>query len=169
MTAGTQNVELPPIPQGSFGVEAYAYHDDYLGERRELYATSTLEFIMSGAEVSATDYAEARYQLELGRKAIADAFEEVDVLITPTLVRLPVSIEEALESPLEVTLTLIRNTSPFNRYGIPTVSVPCGFSREGLPIGLQISGRALGELDVLALAHAYEQATDWHDRKPLLT
>ena len=63
---------------------------------------------------------------------------------------------------------LIRNTVPFNAYGIPAISVPCGFSREGLPIGLQISGRAHGELDVLALAHAYEQATDWHERVPRL-
>ena len=124
---------------------------------------------MRGANVSATDYADARYQLELGRKAIADAFEEVDVLITPTLVRLPASIEAALESPFEVTRIQARNTAPFNFYGIPTISVPCGFSREGLPIGLQISGRTFGELDVLALAHAYERATDWHNRTPPLT
>ena len=74
----------------------------------------------------------------------------------------------ARESPLEATRILARNTSPFNSYGIPAISVPCGFSREGLPIGLQISGPALGEVDVLALAHAYEQATDWHERTPPL-
>ena len=170
LTASTQDVELPPGPQGgSLGVEAYAYHADYLNERRDLYAAGTLERIMGGADVSATDYAAARDQLALGRKAIADVFEDVDVLITPTLVRLPVSIEEALELPNEVTSTLARNTFPFNFYGIPTISVSCGFSRAGLPIGLQISGRALGELDVLALAHAYQQATDWHERKPPLT
>ena len=96
-------------------------------------------------------------------------FEDVDVLITPTLAQLPVSIGAALESPLEVTQILTRNPAPFNYYAIPTISIPCGFSREDLPIGLQISGRALGELEVLALAHAYEQATDWHDRRPPLT
>ena len=58
-----------------------------------------------------------------------------------------------------------RKTLPFNLYGIPTISVPCGFGSSGLPIGLQISGPSLGELDVLALAHAYEQATEWHERR----
>ncbi len=165
LTASTQEVELPTRPQARpVSVEAYGYHAEYLEERRELYAASTLERIMGGADVPAADYAEVLYQLKLGRKAIAGVFEEVDILITPTLAQLPVSIETALESPLESTQILIRNPGPFNFYGIPTISIPCGFSREGLPIGLQISGRALGELEVLALAHAYEQATDWHDR-----
>ena len=95
-------------------------------------------------------------------------FDDVDVLVTPTLPRLPIGIEAARESPDEATQILVRNTAPFNVYGIPTISVPCGFSREGLPIGLQMSGRALGEVDVLALAHAYEQSTDWHERTPPL-
>ena len=169
LTAGTRDVELPALPQArTVGVEAYAYHADLLEERRGLYDPSTLERIEGGAEMSAADYAEARYQLTLVRKAIAAVFEDVDVLVTPTLVQLPVSIEEARASPLEVTGILIRNTAPFNGYGIPAITVPCGFSREGLPIGLQLCGRALGEVDVLALAHAYEQATAWHERTPPL-
>jgi aspartyl-tRNA(Asn)/glutamyl-tRNA(Gln) amidotransferase subunit A len=62
----------------------------------------------------------------------------------------------------------LRNTQPFDIFGLPTISVPCGFSRGGLPIGLQISGPRLGESRVLALARAYEQATDWHRRTPSL-
>jgi len=169
LTASTREVELPPRPQARpVMVEAYGYHAEHLKDKRELYAASTLERIVAGANFPATDYADILYQLKLGRKAIAEIFEEVDVLITPTLAQLPVSIETALESPLEATQILIRNPAPFNFYGIPTISIPCGFSREGLPIGLQISGRALGELQVLALAHAYEQATDWHTRTPPL-
>ena len=169
LTAGTRDVELPALPTSrTVGVEAYAYHADLLEERRGLYAASTLERIERGAEMSAADYAEARYQLTLVRKAIAAVFEDVDVLVTPTLVQLPVSIEAARSSPLEATAILIRNTAPFNGYGIPAITVPCGFSREGLPIGLQLCGRALGEVDVLALAHAYEQATEWHERTPPL-
>ena len=95
-------------------------------------------------------------------------FEDVDILVTPTLARLPVRVEAALASPLEATTILLRNTGPFNAYGIPAVTVPCGLTRGGLPIGLQLCGRALGEIDVLALAHAYEQATDWHVRRPSL-
>ena len=169
LTASTQEVELPMRPQARpVSVEAYEYHADYVDEKRELYGASTLERIVSGADVSAIDYAEVLYQLELGRKAIAGVFEAVDVLITPTLAQLPVSIETARVSPLEVTQILIRNPAPFNYYGIPTMSIPCGFSRDGLPIGLQLSARALGEPDVLALAHAYEQVTDWHERTPPL-
>ena len=169
LTASTRDVELPARPEiGTVLAEAYAYHANLLDERRDLYDPSTLERIERGAEVSAADYAEARYQLTLVRKAIAAVFEDVDVLVTPTLVELPVSIEAALTSPDEMTGILVRNTAPFNTYGIPAITVPCGFSREGLPIGLQLCGRALGEVDVLALAHAYELATEWHERTPPL-
>ena len=61
---------------------------------------------------------------------------------------------------------LLRNTRPINMYGIPTISVPCGMSREGMPIGLQISGPPWQEQQLLALAHAFEEATDWHKRRP---
>ncbi len=169
LTASTRDVELPARPEaGTVLVEAYAYHTDLLDEKRDLYDPSTLERIERGAAVSATDYADALYQLTLVRKAIAAVFDDVDVLVTPTLVQLPVSIEAAQLSPGEVTGILVRNTAPFNAYGIPAITVPCGFSREGLPIGLQLCGRALGEVDVLALAHAYEQATEWHERMPPL-
>ena len=145
---------------------------DYLDDKGDLYSPSTLARIVRGADYSATDYAESLYQLKLGRKAIETVFDKVDLLITPTVAQLPVNIEAAIEaireSPSEAGLMRIRNTGPFNFYGIPTISIPCGFSRDGLPIGLQISGRPLGELDVLTLAHAYEQATDWHERVPPL-
>jgi aspartyl-tRNA(Asn)/glutamyl-tRNA(Gln) amidotransferase subunit A len=65
-------------------------------------------------------------------------------------------------------LDLEWNTRPFNAYGLPTITVPCGFSKNGLPIGLQIAGPRFGEAQVLALAHAYQQATDWHNRRPPL-
>ena len=63
----------------------------------------------------------------------------------------------------------IINTAAFNIYGLPTISLPCGFSAAGLPIGLQISGDHFAESTVLAVAHAYEQATEWHKRRPSLT
>ena len=169
LTANTRGVELPARPETSpVLVEAYAYHADLLRDRRERYDPSTRERIERGAEVPAAAYAEGLYQLKLVRKAIARVFDDVDLLVTPTLPRLPIGIEAARESPAEATGVLVRNTSPFNVYGTPAITVPCGFSREGLPVGLQISGPALGEVDVLALAHAYEQATDWHERTPEL-
>ena len=76
----------------------------------------------------------------------------------------PPTIEEALRLGIE--LEVIRNTAPLNVYGLPTISIPCGFTNTGLPIGMQISGPRFGEAKVLALAYAYEQATDWHTRRP---
>jgi aspartyl-tRNA(Asn)/glutamyl-tRNA(Gln) amidotransferase subunit A len=60
----------------------------------------------------------------------------------------------------------LRNTQPFDVFGLPAISIPCGFTRDGLPIGLQITGPRFGESPVLALAHAYQQVTDWHARRP---
>jgi aspartyl-tRNA(Asn)/glutamyl-tRNA(Gln) amidotransferase subunit A len=60
-----------------------------------------------------------------------------------------------------------RNTVPFNTYGLPAVTIPCGASRLGLPVGLQIVGPPFGEVTILAVAHAFERATDWHTRSAL--
>jgi len=165
MTASTQEVELPTfLAQRPTLVESYAYHAEYLEDRRDLYQPLTLERLLRGADIPAADYAEARYELSLLRKEIANVFEEVDLLVMPTKRVLPGRIHEDVDNP-----NPIRNTLPFNLYGTPAISVPCGFSREGWPIGLQISGPRLGEVDVLTLAHAYEQATEWHNRRSPLT
>lgn len=165
VTAGRQDVELPAVPRVSLiSYEAYRYHLEHLATGRDLYHDSTLERIENGADISAAAYAEGRAQLELTREAISTVFEDVDLLVTPTMARLPITIDRAKGAPNDG--VRIRNTIPFNAYGIPTISVPCGFSADGLPIGLQISGRPRGEVDVLSLAHAFEQATEWHGRVP---
>lgn len=73
---------------------------------------------------------------------------------------------ERTDKPLNPEL---ENTGQFNAYGIPAISVPCGFSSAGLPVGLMVAGPRFSEARVLALASAYERATDWHTRKPPLT
>src|SRR4029450_12924409 len=117
-------------------------------------------------EVTTAAYIQSRHELERVRRAIGAVFSDVDLLVTPTTAMSPPTIEEAVRLGIE--LELIRNTAPFNAYGLPTISIQCGFTRSGLPIGLQISGPRLGETKVLALAHAYEQATDWHTRRPAI-
>lgn len=170
MTAATHEVELPPTPSFfALIAEAYLFHAEYLENQQNhsLYQKPTLQRIMAGAKISRMEYQQAIRQLTLARKAIDAVFSDVDLLITPTSPVLPRTIRNAEEqSGQAVPEMSARNTLPFNFYGIPTITVPCGFSRKGLPIGLQISGPRLGELKVLALAHAYEQVTDWHTRRP---
>ncbi len=168
LTAGMEDVNLPPVPETPLAFpEIYERHADLIDEKSELFHSLTLERILQGKDLPATDYVQAKIQLKLARNAISRVFEKVDLLVTPTVVQLPIAIEEArIRTGPAVN---IRNTIPFNLYGIPSISIPCGLSQEGLPIGLQISGPSLGELDVLALAHAYEQATNWHAAIPPLT
>ena len=164
MTHSTQNVDLPQFSGiRPTLVESYAYHAKYLETHKDLYQPITLQRLLRGADITAAEYAEARYELSRIRKEIANVFEDVDLLIMPTKRVLPGFINEASNNS-----NPIRNTLPFNLYGTPAISIPCGFSREGLPIGLQISGPHLGETKVLALANAYEQATEWHLRQPAL-
>ena len=149
--------------------ETYAYHAPLLADpaKRALYQPLTLRRVMGGESVSAQVYIEQRRRMTIARNTIADTFADVDVLVAPTCMATPATIAAIVANPAAEG-SLIRNTLPFNVLGIPAISVPCGFTRAGLPIGLQIVGPRLGERAVLALAHAYEQATDWHRREPPL-
>jgi aspartyl-tRNA(Asn)/glutamyl-tRNA(Gln) amidotransferase subunit A len=152
--------------------EAYAYHKEYVSKSPELYQAQTLKRIQAGADVTTSAYIQARRQLEQVRRSVTRAFETVDLLITPTACVPPFAIADLLADPntlREKELLTLRNTRPFNMLGLPTVSVPCGFTRGELPIGMQITGPPGGEATVLRLAYAYEQATEWHKRKPNLS
>lgn len=147
--------------------ETYAYHAPLLADpaKRALYQPLTLTRVQGGSGVTAPVYIEQRRQMQIARNTVDSVFEDVDILVAPTCMAVPDTIETVLENPA-AEVSLIRNTLPFNVLGIPAISVPCGFSRAGLPIGMQIIGPRLGEARVLALAHAYEQATEWHRREP---
>jgi len=171
LTASTHDVELPKYQTlPVVGAEAYAFHAPYFTKTPELYQSATRGRIEGGARISATAYIEGKRELDRLRRAVGDVFSTVDLLVTPTTPILPQTVEEAVNSPTVPppggVAPSLRNTQPFDIFGLPTISIPCGFSRAGLPIGLQISGPRLGELRVLALAHAFEQATEWHRRAP---
>lgn len=121
-------------------------------------------------KLPATAYIEGRRELDRLRRAVTAVFSTVDLLITPTTPILPSTLQEAVNNPAIPppggVAPSLRNTQPFDVYGLPSISILCGFSRSGLPIGLEISGPPLGEPMVLALALAYEQATQWHRRSP---
>lgn len=167
MTHEVTDVELPGIDSSAVSnAETYEYHASLAADpaRRALYQPWTIDRISSRANGSSIDYIQSRRRLAIARNTVAALFANVDVLVTPCAMRIPATVEEALRDPRAS--PFIRNTMPFNNYGIPAISVPCGFTRAGLPIGLQISGPRLGEARVLALAHAYEQATEWYRREP---
>jgi aspartyl-tRNA(Asn)/glutamyl-tRNA(Gln) amidotransferase subunit A len=171
LTASTGDVELPAYDTlPVVGAEAYAFHAPYFTKMPQLYQPATRRRLERGSAVSAATYIEGRRELDRLRRAVTAVFSTVDLLITPTTPILPTTIQEAVNDPATpppggVALSL-RNTQPFDIYGLPSISIPCGFSRSGLPLGLEISGPRLGEPMVLALAHAYEQATEWHRRTP---
>lgn len=168
MTRTVKDVKLPPaetVP--ALLAEIFAYHSAYVAdpERKKLYHPITLQRILDGAAIPLPAYVEARRKMSVARNTVSSVFDQADLLVTPTTMAMPDKVADALaKAPSE--LRLIRNTVPFNSFGIPTISVPCGFSRAGLPIGLQITGPRLGEARVFALARAYEQATEWDRREP---
>lgn len=170
LTAGLREVTLQPISDmiapNIVLAENYAFHMPYFAKTPQLYHAAISRNLRQGSEVTTAAYIQSRRELDKARRAIGAVFSHVDLLVTPTTAVPPPTIEEAVRLGIE--LELIRNTAPFNIYGLPTISIPCGFTRSGLPIGMQISGPRFGEAKVLALAHAYEQATDWHTRRPYI-
>jgi len=152
-----------------FIAEAYAYHREYISKTPELYQPETLNRIRAGADVGTPLYIQSRRQLAHIRRSVSRVFDTVDLAVTPTAVVPPFTIANLLSDPATLRskeLLMLRNTRPINALGLPAISIPCGFTRAGLPIGMQIIGPSGGEATVLRLAYAYEQATDWHNRHP---
>ncbi len=151
--------------------ESYAYHAKFVRQSPELYQPETLRRIRTGEDISPEDAARCKRDLQEARKQIASVFDSIDLLVTPTAPIPAPAIAELKANPDQLRpreLVLLRNTRPMNVWGLPAISVPCGFTQFGLPIGLQIIGPHGGESEVLQLAHAYEQATAWHQHLPNL-
>jgi aspartyl-tRNA(Asn)/glutamyl-tRNA(Gln) amidotransferase subunit A len=172
LTASTSDVELPTVLSLPMlgGVETLAYHSPWFPRNAHLYQLPLRRRLEQAAKLPAADYAQARREVDRLRREVGKVFQDVDLLITPTVKLPPRTIEESIkraeaDKPLPVELS---NTGAFNVFGLPTISVPCGFTKAGLPIGVQISGPAFAEARVLALAQAFEQATEWHKRRPPL-
>jgi aspartyl-tRNA(Asn)/glutamyl-tRNA(Gln) amidotransferase subunit A len=145
--------------------EAFAIHEKWLRERPQDYANLTRERFLSGAFVRASEYINAtRIRAKLTRDFHA-LFSDVDVVITASALDPACRIDD----PQELERTYARQArAPFNVTGSPALSVPVGFSKAGLPLGMQIVGKPFSEPLVYRLAQAYEQATKWVDRHPVL-
>ncbi len=161
------DVHLPEIPGNFwkvFDAEVYAFHEPHLKRSAESYDPATREKAERCRGVTRDEYEEGRALVGRLRREITDVFSDVDLLLTPTI---PAAVPKVVDSSDPVALSTAM-TRPFNVFGLPAISVPCGFSEDETPLGLQIVGPRLGELQVLSLAHRYEQAAGWHSKRPPL-
>jgi aspartyl-tRNA(Asn)/glutamyl-tRNA(Gln) amidotransferase subunit A len=146
-------------------VEGAAYHATDLRERPELFSPELRASFELGGFYTGIDYVQAQRLRQHLMVETERALAGFDAIIMPTAPVPPTPIED---SPPEHAMLRPRNTMPFNVLGLPALSVPCGFTASGLPIGLQIAGKAFDEAAILGIAHAYERATEWHRRRPEL-
>jgi aspartyl-tRNA(Asn)/glutamyl-tRNA(Gln) amidotransferase subunit A len=163
--------EEVPVDRTLQSAESYAVHAEFAARTPELYQPETLQRIMNGANADPKEIAARRGGLEQHRKDIASIFRDIDFLLSPTVPIPAPRVSKLQENPKELRPTeilLLRNTRPFNVWGLPAISIPCGFTKSGLPIGLQIAGPPNGDAAVMQLAHAYEQRTEWGKREPSL-
>ena len=143
--------------------EAFSYHARDLRERPHLYGDVLREKLMAGGLFTADEYVQAQRLRARLRGDMHRVLADVDVLATPTA---PVTAP-AFSAVLDPNFPFARsNMAPFNMSGLPTLALPCGFAANGLPVSLQLSGRPFDEATILRAGHAYEQATDWHRRRP---
>lgn len=177
--ARLEEVEIPFAEQMmavEFGVlvpEASAYHQEMLRGSGELYTADVRVFLEAGETVLATQYIKALRVRRLVQQAFRRAFEGIDALVCPTL---PAAAAEVGQQTFTfpggrekaVIDAWVGHSAPGNVTGLPALSVPCGFTSSGLPIGLQVIGRPFDEAGVLRVGQAYESATDWGARRPPL-
>ena len=145
--------------------EAYAYHEKRLQEAPEKFGSSVRRRMLEGAFLSAPDYITALRARTVLNEQIRSNFAAVDVFVTPSAPRPPEAFETI--DPNEQNLRP-SFTNPFNLTGLPAISLPCGFTKDNLPAGLQIAAPPFEESTVLRVAYAYEQATEWHTHRPKL-
>ncbi len=191
MTAGVvSHASLPEIAIGGPGAlgDADAYHLELIREHGLTYMPpnrARLEHLLNpvpGAHVqTAGESAAAHQKLDLLRRTVDSAFSGFDLVVVPTVRGVAPAITASLTNettPPDRNPKMYdwfqgsagcSNTSPFDMYGLPAISVPCGFSSSGMPVGLMIAGPHFSEGKVLALAYAFEQATEWHRKRPTLT
>jgi aspartyl-tRNA(Asn)/glutamyl-tRNA(Gln) amidotransferase subunit A len=166
--------EMPGAVTAMMLPESLAIHQRWLKERPDDYGDDVRYRLELGSTFLAVHYVQSQ---RLREKAVQvwrdEVFSRVDLIAAPTTPITAPLIEHSggatySGGALQVTFSLIRFTNPLNFLGVPVISVPCGFTGSGMPIGLQLAGRWWDEATVLRAALAYEQATNWHNRRPQL-
>ncbi len=174
--ASVEEVSLPVLNYSAaisspiLGAEAAAFHQPYLSSRLDDYSPETRARLEVAALTRAVDYVKAQRARSYFNHEVAQVMKRVDLLVAPTCPLGATQIGQRTAQVGETSDTvmgfLTRLTRPFNITGTPAISVPCGFTSAGLPIGFQIAGRPFEEATVTRAAHAYQTATDWHTRRP---
>ncbi|MDT7557079.1 MAG: aspartyl-tRNA(Asn)/glutamyl-tRNA(Gln) amidotransferase subunit [Pseudonocardiales bacterium] len=176
--ARTREIEIPlpqyilPTEWAIMLPEASAYHQEMLRDKADLYTEDVRLFLEVGELVLATDYIKALRARTLIQQRWRDMFADIDVLIAPTLTTpaLPVDDPQVTwpdGSTESATDSYVRFSAPANVTGLPALSVPCGFTGTGLPVGMQIIGKPFAEPLLLGVGQAYESATSWAKLAPL--
>ena len=155
-----------------FRAEGKDLMDMYRNTRAQGFGAEVKRRIMLGTYALSSGYYEAYYRKAqqvrtLIKQDFERAFQEVDAIVTPTSPTVAFKVGEKSADPLQMYLSDIFTIS-VNLAGVPGISIPCGFARDNLPIGLQLIGKHFDEESLLKVAYAYEQATDWHKRRPNL-
>jgi aspartyl-tRNA(Asn)/glutamyl-tRNA(Gln) amidotransferase subunit A len=173
LTKGSKEIEMPSVLGTGANSEGTVYREalgsSFVGEAAPAGVGGG-----GGGSSRAVDYIKEWRALRLLRRTVDDDVfqkQNIDLVLTPTIRHLPWTIEEELTRAANPTQTRHPepgNTRSIDDYGLPTIAIPCGLSSSGLPVSLQISGPNLQESNVIALAYAYQQATDWHKKRPPL-
>ncbi|MFQ5913768.1 MAG: amidase [Nitrospinota bacterium] len=165
--AEVREVEIPFVEYGTatyvsvVGAESAHYHRPFLQTRRYDYAGPTADFFEMGLFIPGWRYLKGQQARVLFLRQFAGVFQEVDAVITPTVPIAAPPIDASDDWP-----PILHCTLPFSAVGVPALSIPCGFTRAGLPAGLQIVGRWWEEENLFQIGAAYEAATAWHTRIP---
>ena len=143
--------------------EAFAYHEPNLKTRPEDFGEIVRARFRIGGMLSAGDYLQAQRCRQWSKREFAAALQKVDFFVTPTMTQ-PAAAFEGYD-PI-ATIQGRSFTAPFNVTGLPAISVPCGFTQTGLPVGMQIAGKAFDEPGVIQAAYTYQQHAGWYERRP---
>lgn len=151
--------------------ESAEIHEQFLRTRSTDYTPEVRAGLLTGQLIPGTHYLKAQRLRSLIRQEMAAALRRVDALVTPTVPipapRIGQTTVDISQETVDITWALSRLTRPANLTGFPAISVPCGFTEGGLPIGLQLTGRPFAEATILQLAYAQEQETNWHQHRPM--
>ncbi|MCY4087776.1 MAG: amidase [Actinomycetia bacterium] len=166
-----EDVDVPGIEEANdactriIWAEAYAQHRERLAEQPSLFGEDLQRRLVLAHDVAGHDYARYRQLGRRWRRTLAELFERVDVLLSPTA---GTDVPEVGSEMIETTVRLTHLTYGWSLAGLTALSIPCGFAQSGMPVGLQLAAAPWGEADLIRLAAAYESATSWHERQPPL-